>query len=289
MLLLAKILLPVDFSGRAPGAAHYAKTLACRFKSEVTMLHVVQPFSVFSGAEMGDPGLGRWMETRKADATRNLESFMADEFNSLPVERIVAEGDPATEIVKLAHEGRFDLIVVPTHGYGPFRRFILGSVTAKVLHDADCPVFTGTHIAEAHAVPPTFLRSVLCAVDLGPQSDKTVSWAARMAEAFQARLSVVHALPPLAAGQARYFDPGWRVMLERQAKEQLQELIGRLDVKADLITTQGQVQEVVKEAARAVQADLVVIGRHVGSGILGRLRAHAYAIIRESPCPVVSV
>ncbi len=38
---------------------------------------------------------------------------------------------------------------MPTHGYGPFRRFILGSVTAKVLHDADCPVWTGVHLEEA--------------------------------------------------------------------------------------------------------------------------------------------
>lgn len=99
----------------------------------------------------------------------------------------------------------------------------------------------------------------------------------------------MHALPPLEAGQARYFDPAWRVMLQRQAKEQLQELVGKTDAEADVIVEPGAVQKVVKEAADAVHADLVVIGRHAGSGILGRLRAHAYAIIRESPCPVVSV
>ena len=40
---------------------------------------------------------------------------------------------------------------MPTHGYGPFRRFILGSNTAKVLHDADCPVWTGVHVEEIPA------------------------------------------------------------------------------------------------------------------------------------------
>jgi nucleotide-binding universal stress UspA family protein len=39
---LAKILLPVDFSGDAAGAAHYAKALACRFQSELTLVHVFQ-------------------------------------------------------------------------------------------------------------------------------------------------------------------------------------------------------------------------------------------------------
>jgi nucleotide-binding universal stress UspA family protein len=38
-----------------------------------------------------------------------------------------------------------------------------------------------------------------------------------------------------------------------------------------------------------LEADLVVIGRGASSGMLGRLRTNAYSIIRQSPCPVVSV
>jgi hypothetical protein len=37
-----------------------------------------------------------------------------------------------------------DLIVTPTHGYGLFRRFLFGSATLKVLHDAACPVWTAS-------------------------------------------------------------------------------------------------------------------------------------------------
>jgi nucleotide-binding universal stress UspA family protein len=36
-------------------------------------------------------------------------------------------------------------------------------------------------------------------------------------------------------------------------------------------------------------ADLVVIGRSCGNGVVGRLRTNSYAIIRECPCPVISV
>ena len=39
---LSKILLPVDFSERSAGAAHYAKALACRFHSELTIAHVFE-------------------------------------------------------------------------------------------------------------------------------------------------------------------------------------------------------------------------------------------------------
>src|SRR5215510_13491478 len=94
-----------------------------------------------------------------------------------------------------------------THGYGPFRRFILGSVTAKVLHDADCPVFTGSHMTDSAPPEAISFNSILCAVDFGPQSDKALCWAKQMAAEYNARLTVTHALPPLEAGEARYFDP----------------------------------------------------------------------------------
>jgi hypothetical protein len=68
----------------------------------------------------------------------------------------LAESDAARacyvkRIVEFAHNNNITLIAMPTHGYGLFRRFLLGSVTAKVLHDADCPIWTGVHM---EAAPP---------------------------------------------------------------------------------------------------------------------------------------
>ncbi len=66
-------------------------------------------------------------------------------------------GDPAQVITAFAHTQGVDLIMMPTHGYGPFRRLLLGSVTAKVLHDAECPVWTAVHMAKApHRVHSAF-------------------------------------------------------------------------------------------------------------------------------------
>ena len=56
--------------------------------------------------------------------------------------------------------------MMPTHGRGPFRRFVLGSVTAKVLHDAPCPVWTSAHLDENSTPMPSNLSNILCAVDL---------------------------------------------------------------------------------------------------------------------------
>jgi nucleotide-binding universal stress UspA family protein len=290
MIPLKKILLPVDFSERSPGAAHFARHLAGHFGSQVVMLHVMNRAEYAIGApELAGVLLGDWNDTRKAEAQKALDSFLTEEFEGVAVSRVLLEGDPAVEIVEYAHDEQVDLVILPTHGYGPFRRFILGSVTAKVLHDVDCPVWTGVHLAEVPAPTAIRFRNVLCAVDLGPQSEKTLGWAKAFAGEFGAALHLVHALPMLGAGQSEYFDPDWRIMLANQAKEQIEELQRKAGTNAQVTLDSGDVAKVVHAAAVATSADLLVIGRSSSAGIMGRLRANAYAIIRESPCPVVSL
>jgi hypothetical protein len=51
----------------------------------------------------------------------------------------------------------------------------------------------------------------------------------------------------------------------------------------------GEVADTVSHVAAGIEADLLVIGRNPDPGKLGRLRTDAYAIIRQSPCPVISV
>lgn len=289
MPALERILVPVDFSERAPGAAHFARTLANRYRSELTLLHVVAPPDYAIGApELSGVVLGDWTANRLAEAKSMLENFLPDAFTGLTVNRVVVEGDPSSLIVEHAHEGKFSLLVMPTHGYGPFRRFILGSVTAKVLHDVECPVLTGVHMEEA---PPELIHfgTVMCAIDLGDRSLEVLKWAADFAADFNATLKIVHAVPMLESGQSQYFDPDWRVMLFNRAREQVEKVQQEAGTEAEMILESGDVAKVVDSAAKAAGADLLVIGRSSSEGILGRLRANAYSIIRESPCPVVSV
>ena len=138
MKSLAKILLPVDFSERSLGAARYAKTLADHFHSELTLLHVLAPpHYEFGALEMGGSMLTELYANRGTQVEKELETFLAGELQGVQAKRVVLDGDPARQIVDYAHEENVGLIVMPTHGYGPFRQFILGSITAKVLHEAD--------------------------------------------------------------------------------------------------------------------------------------------------------
>jgi nucleotide-binding universal stress UspA family protein len=282
MKSLAKILLPVDFSERSLGAASYAKFLGNHFQSEITLLHSVTPLPYEFGAlEGGGAMLNEMYNDRAAQAEDQLNQFLCAELAGCNVKRMLLEGDAAERIVEYAHEEKVDLIVMPTHGYGTFRRFILGSNTAKVLHDAECPVWTGVHLQDAPQESPVSIRSILCAIDLGPQTCRTLTWAAALQREFGARLQVIHAM-------ACSDESGMRA-LERSVREEIARLETSAHAKAELLLEAGDASKVVCDAAGRTGADLLVIGRGSAAGGFGRLRTHAYAMIRQSSCPVVSV
>jgi nucleotide-binding universal stress UspA family protein len=286
MRTLQRILLPVDFSERSAGAARYAKSLADHFQSELTLLHVLTPPQYEFGAlDIGGSMIADLYRNRAEQVAQELDDFLAEELTGPCVQRTVVEGDPSPRIVEYAHEHHADLIVMPTHGYGPFRRFILGSNTAKVLHDADCPVWTGVHMEEAPPAASIPLRSVLCAIDLGPQSPKALCWAAWLAKEFQARLTVLHVTSQVSdvAGSTA------AASVRDSAQEELRRLQETSNVEGDLLVLSGEPAQAICVAAGGAEADVLVIGRGSASGVFGRLRTNAYAIIRQSPCPVVSV
>jgi len=266
MAFLARILAPVEFSERCEGAVRYARSLAGHFQSELTLLHVLFP----PPPEMGTEAYQKVV----AEAEWNLHAFEAEELAGLPVRRLAIKGDPARKIVQYAHDERIDLIVMPTRGFGPYRRFILGSNTAKVLHDADCPVCTGIHLDRPPA-PRLPFRNILCAVDLGEQSKKALAFATELQQRFAARLTIAHAIP--------------NAPMRTLAQKELEQLRKDCGAGAELLIEPGEAAPVIFQAARRVGADALVIGRGSAAGMLGRLRTNAYAIIRESPCPVFSV
>jgi len=286
---LSRIVVPIDFSERSTGPARYAEALQKAFQSKITLVHVLPPpHYEFGAMEVGGTVLEELIASRAQQVRADLDNFMADELPPGTVDRVVREGDPAQEIVALAHEIEAGLIVMPTHGYGPFRRFILGSVTAKVLHDADCPVWTGVHL-EAPSPEACHWRKIAVGVDLGPQTERTLMWAARFAELAGSEMALVHATPNLEGKAGEYFDPDWKTHLESAVREEVAALQERLGLRAPLVIDSGDAAPTVCRLAEEWGADLLVIGRGSASGVFGRMRANAYAIIRQSHCPVVSV
>src|SRR5260370_8294912 len=165
---LSRILVPVEFSPRCRGAVQYAEALSSHSHWQIVRLHVVMPplanFSSFEAMAYSSAGdLAREIAEQR---TADLEAFPCSAPAGVPVRRVVLEGDPTQTIVEFASAEKCDLIVMPTHGYGPFPRFLLGSVTAKVLHAAICPVLTGPHFERPPVYPSIPFHTSLCATDL---------------------------------------------------------------------------------------------------------------------------
>src|SRR5580692_11148287 len=187
MLPFKKILFPVDYSEHSAGAARYVEAFAGRFDAEVVMLHSVD-FPHYNDS------LADISPARKRE---QLDAFLEKEFEYFRVDRVIQRGDPARSILKVATEKHCDLIMMPTHGLGGFRRFLLGSVTAKVLHDADCPVWTGAHLESAPPLDKIEFRVFVCAVSSETYAQKVLAAAIEFANEYRAKLAVVHATGPI--------------------------------------------------------------------------------------------
>ena len=289
---LSKVLVPVEFSPRCLGSVQYAEALATHLHCNLTLLHVVRPpYMPYSAPDVAAYASVVDLDAGILDeAQKRLNTFPIDTPDGTHVERAVSEGDPAATIVDFAHEGGYDLIVMPTHGYGPFRRFLLGSVTAKVLHDACCPVWTGPHMENAPAHDSVGFHTILCALDLQSESRAVLAWGAALARECGSKLHVVHVLPASTVGVGGlYFDPAWHDSLVSRAKAEIGRIQRELQTEAKPWIQTGETPETIKEAVRRLGADLLVIGRGRHSGPVGRLRTNAYAILRESPCPTAAI
>jgi len=291
MLTLKKILFPVDFSERAAGAAHFVEALTGRFNAELTLLHVVESADYLYGTlEFGGSALHDFHAERLAHSRQQLDTFLTEELGHFQVRRVLLEGDPARKIVEYAEQEGVDMIMMPSHGFGPFRRFVIGSVTAKILHDAHIPVWTGIHMENAPPLDVITCKNVLCAVDLSPvQSEHALGWAAALADEYGAKLTLVHATPSVESRPAKYIDAEMHQSLVAGAREEIVKLQAKVGTSAEVCIEGGDPATVVRNAAEQYEADILVIGRGSAAEGFGRLRTHAYAIIRHSPCPVVSV
>jgi nucleotide-binding universal stress UspA family protein len=276
------ILFPVDFSARCRATAPFVIEMARRLPASVTIFHVFMPPTLVYPVDMPWVAGEADVEAQRKLADDSVKRFAADHFEPLAPEvtaRTAFElGDPATTIVEFAEKAQVDLIMMPTQGHGRFRSLLLGSVTAKVLHDARCPVWTSTHIEGSLSTRPAGVQSILCALDVNRESLNVLTYAADLSRTLNAELHIVHAV---AAGDSR----------ERiaAASTELSKLQKKAGTAIDVDVQPGQPHEVIRNAAQKLKADLVIIGRGAIVSPLGRLRTNVHGIVRSSPCPVISV
>ncbi|HVZ85007.1 MAG TPA: universal stress protein [Terracidiphilus sp.] len=288
MALISKILFPVDFSPASTAMAEYVHRAAAMMRAQVALIHVANLAS-HNALDLYARSLQEIWEEHQALMRQQLDTFLTAQFPPAECPRLLTAGDPAEEIVKAARKGSFDLIIMPTHS-GVFRQMLLGSTTAKVLDSADCPVLTSKH-AENTTPRPFDHREWLCAVGLSGNSEKVLRYAAQAASEAGAHLSILHAV--------QSEDPRLPISLnleEAVQSAEMHEAVKRIHDLQQAAGTNfpariaiGPVKRALLQAASQSDADALIIGRSSHAGSYGRLRDLTYAVIRDSPFPVLSV
>jgi nucleotide-binding universal stress UspA family protein len=286
------ILFPVDFSERCRAVRPFLKCMARKFDARVSLLHTLGvPRGFYGGVDASYPIVVDW-DAMRDDTVDQLAKFV-DSGDGEPLPQgymtCAVVGDPAAEIVEYAAANGVDLIMMATHGYGAFRALLLGSVTAKVLHDSKCAVWTAAHTEEPALATHACSQNVMCAIDTNHEAVHIIQRAVEIAGTLNASLRLIHAVPPVDYTPATRFDDVFRSDIIRIARDSVEKLQKEAGTEIELCMEMGPVSKVVQAGALHHKADLLVIGRGKIHGAIGRLRTNAYAIIRDAPCPVLSL
>jgi nucleotide-binding universal stress UspA family protein len=283
--MIKHILFPYDFSPQGRQAAHFVGTFARRFEAMVTLFGVVPPIYDVSQTAMYVYDGETTDDWKRALKTR-LGAVDFEELAGVPIERVADAGDPAFRITEFAHTHGVDLIMMPSHGLGMFRNLLVGSVTAKVLHDAKCPVWTAAH-AETQRVRD-LPKTILCALDGTPGNPTLLRWAAALATELGASLRLLHVVPSITDWPSLESERVLQDEVREAARARIEAIQAQAGNEAPLRVEVGEVVTSITEEANQ-DADLLLIGRGTLSSTLGRLRTHAFGLIQRSPCPVISV
>jgi nucleotide-binding universal stress UspA family protein len=288
MGLITNILFPVDFSPSCVAMAAYVKRAATLFRAKVSLIHVFDP-STYNTFELYLRPASEVAEEHEGIARDRLNSFLSADFAPSDHPRILAAGDAATQIAEVSRKNGVDLIIMPTHA-GTFRRMLLGSTTAKVLNDADCPVVTSKH-AETIAPRPLEHREWLCAIGFDENSERVLRYCHQAAAEARGNLTIIHAIQSTDPKLPVQIDLEDKIQSEekQQACERIADLQRKVGSNAPVRIAIGPIKDALLEAARRFDADVLIIGRGPQSDPHGRIRDLTYAVVRDSPFPVLSI
>ena len=281
-----KILFPVDYSNHCDAVVPYIKDMVERFSADLTLVHAYEP-EALAYDELGVVITELDHEARDRQ-DRRLREFALATFPGKHVDCLAELGEPGVVIDRIVQHQGADLVMLPTHGRGVIRRFLLGSVVAKVLHDVSAAVWTGTGSALKEHTLDLPYKSILCAVDNSDEAEIVLKAAAALSCTYRAELWIVHVVPtPPGTLEVDYSE--YRRDILDAADFRLYELKTQLGINAPHAILDAAVAGGVREEAIRRKADIIITGRGYAQTRFERFWSSLYPIIRESPCPVLSI
>lgn len=303
MVVIERILCPVDLSACSRTALEHALALARWYEAKVTALYVFRQVPVVdtAAAALGSgiysapvalPGVDR------AAIERRVAEFVATTPGAEGVAVHVCEGvNIREEILREAEAMNTDLLVLGSHGLTGVKRLVLGSIAENVLRHAATPVLIVP--AHAEAAPPSGVpfKQIVCAVDFEADSYRALRYAFDLAQESDAQLTLLHAveMPAVHVGaEDLAFDlEAARQTSIRHARERLEALVpetARAYCTVHAAVADGQAQVAILRLATEVEADLIIMGvRNRHAFDVAVFGSHTQAVVRGAHCPVLTV
>lgn len=279
------ILFATDFHSSSEAALPYLLNIARHFDSSVIAVHAV-PYEPLAGLAAVPPNIEIDVEWNEAvQAMKAYED--AHPFTGLRHEFILERGLPREVIADVADRRAVDLVVVGTHGRQGFHKLFAGSFAEEVFRTVKCPILTVGPAVDPAPADNWQPRRILFATEFAEGSIHALPYALALAEANQAELIVMHAVPLVPWEQQSELHDSYIERLRKLIAEDVPhrcriEFTVQFDLAGPAILT----------SARDHNADLIVMGVHHAR--LPRVDAHvpgttACEVIAHAHCPVLTV
>jgi nucleotide-binding universal stress UspA family protein len=276
---MKNILVPTDFSDASVIAVKHAEELAALFQASLHMVHVVPGLL--------PPEAASNVKVLLDDAEKHLKTFAGEAGSTWPEERLhVAYGDLLEELNAFIETRKIDLVVIGSSARSGANRLLLGSMAEYIFRGLHAPILAmgpkvGPPLGPAHPI-----QSILLCESLVPDAMPAMQYGCALAEQTDATVTVIHVLPESLKDSQRA--PLFQRMFEDELRAGATH--PELFSQANYMVTFGDTAREIVRVAKAVHADLIIMGAkpaELWQTHLGRGTAHR--IVGGAHCPVLSV
>jgi nucleotide-binding universal stress UspA family protein len=274
---IKKVLIPHDFSETAALSLEHAVHMARLHKAEIVLLNVVESASFTTAlAHAFSKGYEKDVTGESVKKLEELAHAIHKE-SSVQVSVRAEVGRIYKKIVSAAKDVDADIIVMGTHGASGYERFSVGTNTAKVVSESDCPVLS----VQTHAKKIGFKKIVL-PIDDTTTSRQKVTYALEIARHYGSHVYIL--------GLINFGNEEARRKFKIKV-EQVDEWLAKHEVTCEThYATGDNLAKMTMEYAEQVDADLVVIMTEQEFPLTGFfMGTWATQVVNHSKIPVMTV
>jgi nucleotide-binding universal stress UspA family protein len=198
-------------------------------------------------------------------------------------------GDIDADIRRAITAQKADVVVMGTHGRRGFERWVMGSVTERLMRNCPVPLLA-IRAAKTGAAAPPAIRRILVTTDFSDGTTNALDYAFSIAQECQARITLLHVMDDIALAEVSVKR---RVPLVNDIRRKLDELVPE-EVRAwcdvDAIVENGTPYVVIQDILKSQKPGLLVMNVH-GKNLVDRalIGSTAERVLRAADCPVLLI